>query len=354
LPGGDAVVPVRERRLSPAPTVRPSSSFWTVAASARAGQSGRRIAVSGWLHLPEKERGPQGARPIESNDPVLRSGVWRRPPGIRSERARPASRRRAPGSVRCSHRGGPTRLIRSHWPIRSRAHLVSLHESAVVKERDRSRLLLGPSAGHRQGDGLSGSGRRCRKSLGSQMPAHASAIGLQARRMDAGVGRVAALFGLRRRGRWGVRHCGLSYPIRLRRADPISQARKKAPDDMSSRTPGRRIAGLLSGRKPFWRAIFPICLRCGATSPFAQQVQTVTRRQSGTAVRGDRRVHRRFPGFPQGRFRSRRYGDVRAGSSSTNTPPGDAMRSAAGTIVITTSMTTGRTTTDKTTGARAR
>jgi hypothetical protein len=205
--------------------MEPSSSCRTTAARGpmlpvipAGSDRDRRCASS-----PERKRGPQGARPIESNDPVLRSGIWHRPPGLRSERARPASRRRAPGSVRCSQHGGPTRLTWPYWPIRSRAHLVSLHESAVVKERDRYRLLPRPSFGRRQRAGWLGSGRRCSISHGSRMPAPASAIGLHARRMAAGVGRVALLFGLRRRGRWGVRHRGLSYRIRLDR--PISSAR---------------------------------------------------------------------------------------------------------------------------------
>jgi hypothetical protein len=71
-------------------------------------------------------------------------------------------------------------------------------------------------------------------------------------------------------------------------------------------------------------------------------------------------LHRSFPGFLQGRFISSRYPDS-GQSGRGNNPPGDAMRSAAETTVITLDLATAMTTsaftsmaTGVTTGMRAR
>ena len=132
---GEASFP-RRRLQGP----RSPSGGASVAATPRS--PGTSTAPNAWLQLPEKERGPQRARPIESNDPVLRSGVRPGLPGLRGQPARPASRRRVPGRKRWSR--GPISV--------TLAHLASLHTSAVVNERDQPRAHR-PSMGRRPGFG---------------------------------------------------------------------------------------------------------------------------------------------------------------------------------------------------------
>jgi len=96
-PGGDAVVPVLGRRLSPAPTVRPSSSFWTAAASIPVSLSaGESLSAVRFISQQKNEapRGPgRSSRTIQSC--AQESGCSLLEVGVRRPDRRPAAAHRA-------------------------------------------------------------------------------------------------------------------------------------------------------------------------------------------------------------------------------------------------------------------